>query len=220
VFRRKRRRRRPEVTQTNATNSNSSRKDATHASLPSDERVLLLGPLFAGYDRGSYFLSDELLAARDAERRIAAALLQVNAKLALVDPAKERQEATKAVIDGAEKDGIPDDLEAPLLAAQESYRALSARQVILTDAREIAHDRTPQVASRFSDEIIAEGLRPAMDAVLANVREGAELGGSVPWGDARLLARADKAVRDYHEVAAQAADEYGSFGPRRSNSKS
>ena len=116
-----------------------------------------------------------------------------------------------AVDDGdrAGKGDLPDDYEAPFVQAQEQVRRLSARQSILTEARDELAERTPYVAMRLSEEILADFLRPALEAVLGRVRAGADLAPRVPWDDQRALVMADKAVREYHEVVAKATDDYG-----------
>jgi hypothetical protein len=97
------------------------------------------------------------------------------------------------------------------VAEQEKLRVLSADHSILSDARDNLRDggaSVPWLAMALSEDILAKHLRPAMEDTLSAVRVGAEIAGSVPWGNPRALVRSSEDVREYHELVAVAADRY------------
>jgi len=87
-------------------------------------------------------------------------------------------------------------------------RRLAAQQSILMEARAEVAERTPWLAARLSEEIIAEYLRPAMTKALEQVQAKAVLAPRVPWDDPRALVLADREVRELHELVGKAQDEY------------
>jgi hypothetical protein len=168
----------------------------------------VLGKLFAGFDAGYYDLPQELLGRRRAEGRVSAELRALSAELAKVDAAAVRSRVVSELIEAAAKGHLPAGYEAAFIEAQDEMRRLAAAQSILSEARAELTDRTPYVAIRLSEEILANFLRPALEAILDRVRAGADLAARVPWGDDRTLVMADRKVREFHELVAKAQDDY------------
>jgi hypothetical protein len=139
---------------------------------------------------------------------VATELRTLSEEFGRVDPAAVRSHAVADIIVAAGSGELPAAFEAPFIDAQEELRRLSAAQSILSEAQAELAERTPWFAARLSETILADYLRPALEAVLDRVREGAALGPLVPWDDPRRLAAADREVREYHEVVAQANDDY------------
>lgn len=168
----------------------------------------ILGKLFAGHDAGHYDLPPELLARREAEARINAEAREVATLLAAANPATVRSRIVAELIEAAAISDLPGGYEVPFLEGQDELRRLSAAQSIVSDAKAELAERTPRVAARLSEDILADYLRPAMAAVLDRVRAGADLADRVPWGEQRALTMADKKIREYHELVAIANEEY------------
>jgi hypothetical protein len=168
----------------------------------------ILSKLFAGHDAGHFGLPPELLARREAEGRVNDAFRELSARFGANDPAAARSRAVADLIEAAGKGDLPAGYGAGFLEAQDETRRLSAEQSVLTEARAELAERTPWLAARLSEDILADHLRPAMVAVLDRVRSGATIAARVPWDDQRSLVMADKKVREYHELVAAAQQGY------------
>lgn len=172
------------------------------------KETAILGKLFAGFDAGYYDLPQELLARRRAESRVLAELNGLSKGFVDADPAAARSGVVAELIKAAGRGDITPGYEKPFLEAQETTRVLAARQSILSEARAELAEQTPWFASRMGEEILADYLRPAMEAVLDRLRPGAHLASLVPWDNQRALVMSDRPVREYHELASAALEDY------------
>ena len=168
----------------------------------------ILSKLLALHDAGHFDLPSELLNRRDAEARMIAAARDVDLALRNANPAAVRSRIVAAIVDAAGNGELPKGYVEPFLTEQDKLRRLSAEQSILAEARTQLTERTPYVAMRLSETILSDYLRPAMEAALEPVREGAVVASRVPWSDSRALVRAEAEVREYHELVAVAAEKY------------
>jgi hypothetical protein len=167
--------------------------------------------LFRAFDGGYIALPQEVLTARAVLGRVERAKVEATTAFATISPSRIQQGVIEAVLASAAHGELPDDWVEPILETNAEQVRLSHQQLILAQAAERAANALPTVVRQHADEIVVDGLRPALETMLAELRAlRAKVNlGTVPFGNEAALARADKAVRDAHGKVGDLADRYG-----------
>lgn len=175
---------------------------------PAVNKVLTL---IRGFEAGYYDLPQEVLAARRALEQIEAARTEANTKYGSIHPGGVQQGVVAAVLANAAKGPLDPAMVQPVLDTTEEQVRLSHWLRILDEAVTQAAYRLPSIAREHADRIIEEGLRPALDKVLASayaLHSKVDLR-NVPFGNEAALARADKPLRDAFVAVGDLTDTYG-----------
>lgn len=169
-------------------------------------------PVYDGFDSGFYSLPTEMLAARSGVavlRDAYAAAITVSSK---ADPRDVRTRLAETLGDAARADGtLPAGWIGEYRDAVTAQVDRSAEVDILSDAVEDAESVQVQVALGSVRELIIDHLRPALEEVLAAVKDRASITPLVPWDAPSKLATADKGVRETFALVEVAAVRYAAI---------
>jgi hypothetical protein len=167
--------------------------------------------LIQGSEDGYYDLPKPVLTARRTFEAIEAARAEAGKTYQSISPGAVQQGVMEAILAKAASGELDMALVQPILDTTTEQVRLSHWQVVLDEAAGRAATALPSVVRKHADEIVTDGLRPALEKVLADLRAlqaKVDLR-TVPFGNEAGLARADKAVRDAYAKFGDLADTYG-----------
>jgi hypothetical protein len=135
------------------------------------EHVHLSGFLVAA-DRAGVELPEPVTKAREAVRRTEAFALEARRRAGGVDPLEVEERLGAEITDAAERGEIPErDFLAEIEVAERSRREGELAVRVAESAARNAWHRLGMLLQDERDELIRTGLRPALDAILADVRK-------------------------------------------------
>lgn len=165
-----------------------------------DPNVSRAEALLRGVDDGFYTVPSEIVTARRAFRLIhATRTTKTTAYLAINLPGVQ-QLVVEDVLAKAQSGVLEDGWVQPIPETSAERLRLSDELTVLEQAEERAASALPGAVRQCADRVITEGLRPALDKVLSDLRalqRKVDLS-TVPFGDEAALAKAGKAQREAH----------------------